>query len=171
MFGNIQLSSLLPASSTALGACTTLVLGACTSLGAAPTAPAEPSGPELPDNATVATGEVLTEVMNTEWIPQPPYTDGADGKPVTVSFVPQGGVEGFRVEGGPCNGYGTAIHPNVDNGTYTTTPLPVTRMACDSMEYEGQITEALRDGSTFYTVGDDTLYIAGDHGALKLNRA
>ena len=56
----------------------------------------------LPADATPATGETLLHVMNSTWVPQP----AVDG--IRVSFVPQGSMEGFRVEGGPCNGYGTA---------------------------------------------------------------
>ncbi|WP_165164100.1 META domain-containing protein [Corynebacterium qintianiae] len=119
----------------------------------------------LPADAVPATGGVLARVMDTEWVPQP-----AHGK-TRVSFAPQHGTEGFRVEGGPCNGYGTVIHPDADSGRYTTTPLPVTRMACDSFEYEGAITQALHDANTFYVAGDDTLYLAGNNGALKLVRA
>ena len=118
----------------------------------------------LPADATPATGETLLHVMNSTWVPQP----AVDG--IRVSFVPQGSLEGFRVEGGPCNGYGTAIHPNVETGAYTTTSLPVTRMACDTMAYEGAVTEAFRNGTGFYTVGEDTLYVAGAQGALKLVR-
>lgn len=31
-------------------------------------------------------------------------------------------------------------------------------MACDTMAYDGAVTEAFRNGTGFYTVGEDTLY-------------
>lgn len=124
-----------------------------------------PAVVDVPSEAVPATGEALTHAMEETWIPQPA------GAGAWIKFTPQGGIQGFSVDGGPCNGYGTAIHPNPDTGTFTATGLPVTRMACDTLEYEGAVTQAFRQGGTFYLDGEDTLYVVGDQGALKLTRA
>ena len=162
--------------SLTLGAGIAVLLTACaplTNASADSTAPAvdtsfsqtTPDTVTVPADATPATGNVLAEIMDAEWVPQPAADD------IRLSFAPQGSMEGFRVEGGPCNGYGVAVHPDVETGTYTTTRLPVTRMACDTMAYEGAVTQALLNGDTFMTTDADTLYIAGQDGALKLLRA
>lgn len=130
-----------------------------------PVSQTTPAIVDVPSDATPATGDALAEIMDATWVPQPATDE------IQLSFTPQGSMEGFRVEGGPCNGYGVAVHPNVETGSYTTTPLPVTRMACDTSAYEGAVTQALRNGDTFLTTDANTLYIAGKDGALKLLRA
>lgn len=119
----------------------------------------------LPSTAVKATPEQVTQILNSQWLPERAY----DRTP--LGFARDG--ETYRITGAVCNGFGVELVPGRGDTHFATQDTPITLMYCGDAadSYERFIGNAFRQANTFYVEGETTAYVAGAQGSLKLTKA
>ncbi|QYH19536.1 hypothetical protein JKI95_10950 [Corynebacterium aquatimens] len=135
---------------------------------------------QMPPSAKRATESELADFYASKWLTEPAFAK----QPIwfeAETHQPAKGpaVEGYRVAGAPCNGFGVFVYTDAVTGRLATYNLPVTKMVCqfgrgrghDANSYETSVGSIFHIATGIYKDGSDTAYVASPRGALKLTRA
>lgn len=132
------------------------------------TGSSRPAQTDVPASATQASAAQLEDFFSSTWRPAPAYRDN------TISFEREtfGGQDGYFVNApGTCNGVGAFIPAaQPDPSTLRIQATPLTKMACDGLDYEARLNSAFTDGVQLLIDGSATAYLISPTTTLTLNR-